>query len=71
MRSASCDNKPLTGAPVDFAVCAMNCRPTTEAMQDLSTLDLSELILVTLYRLNTYAVVNLIDDAAMLAIVFI
>ncbi len=40
-------------------------------MQDLSTLDLSELILVTLYRLSTYAVVNLIDDAAMLAIVFI
>jgi hypothetical protein len=40
-------------------------------MQELSTFDMSELILSTLYRLSAYAVVNLIDDAAMLAIVFI
>ena len=40
-------------------------------MQDISTIDLSELILSTLYRLSAYAVVNLIDDAAMLSIVFI
>ena len=59
------------GALVDFVVCATNCHPTTEAMQELSTFDISELILSTLYRLSAYAVVNLIDDAAMLAIVFI
>ena len=36
-----------------------------------STLEFSELALSVLYRLSAYAVVNLIDDAAMLSIVFI
>ena len=40
-------------------------------MQEISTVYLSELIMSTVYRLSTYAVFNLIDDAAMLAIVFI
>jgi hypothetical protein len=40
-------------------------------MEEISTFTLSELIVSTLYRLSSYAVVNLIDDAAMLAIVFI
>lgn len=40
-------------------------------MQEISTVALSELIVSALYRLSSYAVVNLIDDAAMLAIVFI
>jgi len=43
----------------------------TEFFQESSTIELSELVLSVLYRLSAYAVVNLIDDAAMLSIVFI
>jgi hypothetical protein len=43
----------------------------TEAMQTPHTYELSELVLSTLYRLSAYATINLIDDAAMLSIVFI
>lgn len=62
-------------AAVVFAVCAMSCHPTidgiTAPMQELSTLELRELALSALYRLSAYAVIHLIDDAAMLSIVFI
>jgi hypothetical protein len=40
-------------------------------MQELSASRLGELALVALYRLSAYAVINLIDDAAMLSIVFV
>ena len=40
-------------------------------MSELSAIELRELMLSVLYRLSAYAVVNLIDDAAMLSIVFI
>jgi hypothetical protein len=43
----------------------------TEALTQQHTLELSEFVLSVLYRLSAYAVVNLIDDAAMLSIVFI
>ncbi len=43
----------------------------TEVMTELPDGDLRELGLSVLYRLSAYAVVNLIDDAAMLSIVFI
>ncbi|WP_281258791.1 hypothetical protein [Limnohabitans curvus] len=43
----------------------------TEAVQELSPIELRELALSVLYRLSAYAVINLIDDAAMLSIVFI
>ncbi len=43
----------------------------TEVMTELPTLEARELVLSLLYRLSAYAVVNLIDDAAMLSIVFI
>lgn len=43
----------------------------TEAFAEQPTLELSELVLSVLYRLSAYAIVNLIDDAAMLSIVFI
>jgi hypothetical protein len=43
----------------------------TEVFPEPSTFELSELVLSMLYRLSAYAVVNLIDDAAMLSIVFI
>ena len=43
----------------------------TEAVPALSAIDLRELALSMLYRLSAYAVINLIDDAAMLSIVFI
>jgi hypothetical protein len=43
----------------------------SEAMQTLPANELSELVLSTLYRLSAYAIINLIDDAAMLSIVFI
>jgi hypothetical protein len=43
----------------------------SEALTEQPTLELSELMLSVLYRLSAYAVVNLIDDAAMLSIVFI
>jgi hypothetical protein len=53
----------------------MSCHRTTdraiESMQELSAIELRELMLSVLYRLSAYAVVNLIDDAAMLSIVFI
>jgi hypothetical protein len=62
-------------AVADFAACAMSCHRTTdraiESMQELSAIELRELMLSVLYRLSAYAVVNLIDDAAMLSIVFI
>jgi hypothetical protein len=43
----------------------------TQALTAQQTLDLSEFVLSVLYRLSAYAVVNLIDDAAMLSIIFI
>jgi hypothetical protein len=43
----------------------------SEALTEQPTLELSELMLSVLYRFSAYAVVNLIDDAAMLSIVFI
>jgi len=43
----------------------------TEVFQESSTIEIGELVLSVLYRLSAYAVVNLIDDAAMLSIVFI
>jgi hypothetical protein len=43
----------------------------TKTMQALSADEVRELALSTLYRLCAYAVINLIDDAAMLSIVFI
>ena len=58
----------------------MNYRPTieptiqamTKTMQAVPSGDeVRELVLSTLYRLSAYAVINLIDDAAMLSIVFI
>ncbi len=42
-----------------------------EVITELPDGDLRELVLSLLYRLSAYAVVNLIDDAAMLSIVFI
>jgi hypothetical protein len=57
----------------------MNYRPTieyainpmTESIQALPAIELHEFALSMLYRLSAYAVINLIDDAAMLSIVFI
>jgi hypothetical protein len=43
----------------------------SEAMQTLPANELGELVPSTLYRLSAYAIINLIDDAAMLSIVFI
>jgi hypothetical protein len=43
----------------------------TEAMQTPPAYELGELVLSSLYRLGAYAIINLIDDAAMLSIVFI
>jgi len=43
----------------------------TDAMQTQHAYELGELVLSTLYRLSAYAIINLIDDAAMLSIVFI
>jgi hypothetical protein len=43
----------------------------TERLQEPSSFELRELLMSALYRLSAYAVVNLIDDAAMLSIVFI
>ena len=43
----------------------------TEALTEQPTLELGELVLSMLYRLSAYAVINLIDDAAILSIVFI
>ena len=42
-----------------------------DAFPEQPDLEVRELMLSVLYRLSTYAVVNLIDDAAMLSIVFI
>jgi hypothetical protein len=46
-------------------------KPMTEAMQTPPPYELGELVLSSLYRLSAYAIINLIDDAAMLSIVFI
>lgn len=62
-----------------FAVCAMSYHPTTEHITEHMTetapepsaVALRELVITVLYRLSAYAVINLIDDAAMLSIVFI
>ena len=43
----------------------------TEPIQALPAIELHEFALSMLYRLSAYAVINLIDDAAMLSIVFI
>jgi hypothetical protein len=43
----------------------------TEVMTELPDVELGELLLSVLYRLSAYALVNVIDDAAMLSIVFI
>jgi hypothetical protein len=43
----------------------------TEAWTDPCEIERLEFVLSVLYRLSAYAVVNLIDDAAMLSIVFI
>jgi hypothetical protein len=43
----------------------------TEVITELPDAELGELVLSMLYRLSAYALVNLIDDAAMLSIVFI
>jgi len=43
----------------------------TEAFSEQSNLEFREFVLSVLYRLSAYAVINLIDDAAMLSIVFI
>jgi SlyX protein len=59
--------------------CATSChrttdapiKPMTEAMQTPPAYELGELVLSTLYKLSAYAITNLIDDAAMLSIVFI
>ncbi|WP_310627012.1 hypothetical protein [Limnohabitans sp.] len=40
-------------------------------MQALLSDELRELALCMLYRLSAYVIINLIDDAAMLSIVFI
>ena len=66
-----------------FVVCAMSCHRTTEHTtehmtdhmsenaSEPSAIELREFALSVLYRLSAYAVINLIDDAAMLSIVFI
>jgi|GEM_PF-5198104 hypothetical protein len=54
-----------------FAAYVMSYPLITDFMSELSTSDLRELALFALYRLSAYAVINLIDDAAMLSIVFI
>ncbi len=46
-------------------------KPMTEVMQTPPAYKLGDLMLATLYRLSAYAIINLIDDAAMLSIVFI
>ena len=43
----------------------------TEVITELHTSEARELVLLVLYRLSAHAMVNLIDDAAMLSIVFI
>ena len=43
----------------------------TEVITELPAIEAHELVLSVLYRLSAYALVNLIDDAAMLSIVFI
>jgi hypothetical protein len=40
-------------------------------MPELTALEMQELVLSVLYRLSAYAVINLIDDAAMLSLVFV
>lgn len=43
----------------------------TAHLQVMPANELQEFVLSMMYRLSAYAVVNLIDDAAMLSIVFI
>jgi hypothetical protein len=43
----------------------------TEVFPEHDDIALREFVLSALYRLSAYAVINLIDDAAMLSIVFI
>lgn len=43
----------------------------TKVISEDSVIEMRELALAVLYRFSAYAVVNLIDDAAMLSIVFI
>ena len=43
----------------------------TEVIAELPDVGPGELVLSVLYRMSAYALVNLIDDAAMLSIVFI
>jgi hypothetical protein len=43
----------------------------TEAFPEQANIEVREFVLSVLYRLSAYAVINLIDDAAMLSIVFI
>ena len=43
----------------------------TETAPAPSAIELREFVISVLYRLSAYAVINLIDDAAMLSIVFI
>jgi len=43
----------------------------TKVISEDSVIEMRELVLAVLYRFSAYAVVNLIDDAAMLSIVFI
>ena len=44
---------------------------TTESMNNLPEMDLHDFALSLLYRLSAYAVIHLIDDAAMLSLVFV
>ena len=43
----------------------------TESIQPPPAYEFGELVLSTLYRFSAYAIITLIDDAAMLSIVFI
>jgi 6-phosphogluconolactonase (cycloisomerase 2 family) len=60
-----------------FEACGMSFPLITEHMTTLasphaiSTPELGEFLMAALYRLSTYAVVHLIDDAAILSLVFI
>lgn len=42
-----------------------------EAFQTQATIEIGELVLCVLYRVSAYAVINLIDDAAMLSLIFV
>jgi hypothetical protein len=49
----------------------LTIRVMTEPMPARPVIEWRELALSTLYRLSAYAVINLIDDAAMLSLVFV